>query len=65
MIGWLFAKPAGAAQNGYQLTGGIFNHTADISFPGTSHRITINQRYTGLDLFDLLRLEGEIVGKFS
>lgn len=65
VIGWLFAKPAGTAQNGYQLTGGVFNHTADITFPGTPHRISITQRYTGLDLFDQLRLEGEVTGKFK
>ncbi|KAJ9588281.1 hypothetical protein L9F63_018354, partial [Diploptera punctata] len=62
VIGWLFAKPSSKAVNGYQLTGGIFNHTADIIFPQTGHKVTIRQQYYGLDVFDQLRMEAEIRG---
>lgn len=62
-IGWLFAKPIGNALNGYQLTGGLFNHTAIITFTNTNHKVLIRQKYLGLDVFDQLRLEVEIQGE--
>lgn len=62
VIGWLFAKPSGAALNGYQLTGGVFNHTVDIFFPATNDRITINQEYIGQDVFDQIGLDTDIRG---
>lgn len=62
VIGWLFARPINKAVNGYELTGGIFNHTADITFPQTGHKVTIRQLYFGLDVFDQLRMEAEIRG---
>lgn len=62
VIGWLFARPISKAVNGYELTGGIFNHTADVTFPATGHKVTIRQNYFGLDVFDQLRMETEIHG---
>ncbi|XP_023943283.2 nidogen [Bicyclus anynana] len=60
--GWLFAKPSGSAKNGYQLTGGVFNHTAQIYFPETNDRITITQEYIGQDVFDQIALDTDIRG---
>lgn len=62
VIGWLFAKPSGTAKNGYQLTGALFNHTADIFFPATEDRVTINQEFLGHDVFDQITLESDIRG---
>lgn len=62
VIGWLFAKPSGTAKNGYQLTGASFNHTADIVFPATRDRVTINQEFLGHDVFDQITLESDIRG---
>lgn len=62
VIGWLFAKPLGSGKNGYQLTGGQFNHTADIYFPDTKDRVIINQEYDGHDVFDQLTLGVDIRG---
>lgn len=62
-IGWLFALPINDAENGYQLTGGIFNHTATITFTNTSQRLTVRQKYLGLDVFDQLRIESDIQGE--
>nr|CAD7444676.1 unnamed protein product [Timema bartmani] len=42
--------------------GGVFNHTADISFPLTGNDVVIRQRYLGLDVFDQLKMEAEIQG---
>lgn len=62
-IGYLFAKPIRGAINGYQLTGGIFNYTAQLFFQNTNQSIAITQKYHGLDLFDQLRLEANIQGE--
>ncbi|XP_049867994.1 nidogen [Pectinophora gossypiella] len=62
VVGWLFAKPSGTAQNGYQLTGALFNHTADILFPATGDRVVINQEYLGHDVFDQIALETDVRG---
>ncbi len=36
-IAWLFAQPVQGAENGFSVTGGIFNYTAEIKFPDTQH----------------------------
>lgn len=63
VIGWLFAKPTKNALNGYQLTGGHFNHTGTITFLNDSKQIIIKQKYLGLDVYDQLRLEIDINGE--
>lgn len=63
VIGYVFAKPVRNALNGYQLTGGVFNHTATIRFLNTSQLTTIKQKYLGLDVFDQLKLETHIEGE--
>jgi nidogen (entactin) len=63
VIGYVFAKPIRNAQNGYQFTGGVFNHTATLKFLNTSQTVTIKQKYLGLDVFDQLRLEANIQGQ--
>lgn len=62
VIGWLFAKARSGLPNGFQLTGGRFNSTAEVSFPQTSHAITISQQFQGLDVFNYLRTNIEIRG---
>ncbi|KAF9794052.1 hypothetical protein SFRURICE_009489 [Spodoptera frugiperda] len=62
VVGWLFAKPSGSAKNGYQLTGSLFNHTADIWFPATGDRVTVHQEYLGHDVFDQITLEIDVRG---
>ena len=62
VVGWIFAKPSGSAKNGYQLTGSQFNHTADIWFPATGDRVTVNQEYLGHDVFDQITLETDVRG---
>lgn len=62
VVGWIFAKPSGSAKNGYQLTGSWFNHTANVWFPATGQRVTINQEYLGHDVFDQITLETDVRG---
>lgn len=61
LIGFLFAKPIGDVMNGYQLTGGVFNQSATIDFH-TGQQVKITHTYSGLDVFDQLRLEVNIQG---
>lgn len=61
VIGWVFAKPVGALYNGYQITGGKFNHTSNIRFD-TGENIHVTQRFTGLNAWDQLAVEIEISG---
>lgn len=61
VIGWLFAKPIGETLNGYQVTGGKFNHTSTIRFQ-SGENLHIVQRYIGLNLWDQLATEIEISG---
>ncbi|KAK2575184.1 hypothetical protein KPH14_003221 [Odynerus spinipes] len=63
IIGWLFAKPIGGTKNGYELTGGLFNHTAELVFTSTNDRVTIRNIYQGLDVFGQLKMEAEVTGK--
>ncbi|XP_015604569.1 nidogen-2 isoform X3 [Cephus cinctus] len=62
VIGWLFAKPIGDARNGYQLTGGVFNHTVNIFFERSGERLTIQTNYLGLDVFGQLKMEAQMRG---
>jgi hypothetical protein len=36
-IAWLFAQPLKGAENGFALTGGVFNYSADLRFTETGH----------------------------
>ncbi|KAK9738878.1 Calcium-binding EGF domain [Popillia japonica] len=61
-IGWIFAKPLADALNGFQITGGVFNQTIELTSINTGHSLTIKQNYLGLDVFDRLRVEVELDG---
>lgn len=61
-IGWLFAQPMQGAQNGFDITGGIFNYTGTVTFPDTRHSVTIKLQFLGLDAFDYLKVEGSVEG---
>lgn len=62
IIGWLFAIQHSDAKNGYQLTGGIVNHTVEINFPQSGQHVKIQQSFLGLDVFNHLRLVTDIQG---
>ncbi|VVC26101.1 Hypothetical protein CINCED_3A019659 [Cinara cedri] len=62
VVAWLFSLHSENAYNGYQLTGGVVNYTSELTFPGTEHRITIHQRFFGLNSFDQLTMDATIQG---
>lgn len=64
-VGWVFAKPSDNSPtygNGYQLTGGKFNHISYVRFPSTGDVLTINQTFEGLNVWDQLIVKIEING---
>lgn len=44
-------------------SGGVLNHTAEITYRETNDRIFVTQRYLGLDVFDQLKLDLQINGR--
>ena len=54
-VAWLFAEPKNGGVNGFTLTGGIFNYTADVKFHGTGNRATLKFVFQGMDAFGYLR----------
>ncbi|CAB3388254.1 Hypothetical predicted protein [Cloeon dipterum] len=61
-LAWLFAKPTKSAKNGFELTGGVYNHTSSIYFSSTGDRVTVVQRFLGMDVFDQLKTEIFVTG---
>lgn len=46
-----------------QITGGIFNHTANIQFPKTGQSLKIVQHFLGLNAWDQLSVDIELFGE--
>ena len=64
IIGWVFAKPMQKTVNGYDLTGGHFEHKATIKFGGDGNKsLDVEHEFLGLDIFDQLRFEAYIHGE--
>ena len=69
-IAWLFALPNDEnpqSQNGFTITGGVFNYTAEIKFPEQNnvddhYSAKITMQFQGLDAFDNLKASIEILG---
>ena len=62
-IAWLFALPKNSqSQNGFTITGGQFNYTAEIDFPQSGHNAKITMTFKGLDAFDNLKASINILG---
>ena len=62
IISWLFAKPSLGGENGFSLTGGIFNYTAEVFYPDTGDRVNLGFEFQGSDVFNHLRAEVTITG---
>ena len=61
-IAWLFALPMKGVSNGFSVTGGLFNYTAEVSFPASGHLATVEFIFEGLDAFDYLKATVRIDG---
>ncbi|EDW61724.1 nidogen [Drosophila virilis] len=60
-VGWLFAKSINGAANGYELTGGRYEHISRIQYE-TGELLLINQTFEGLNYWDQLSVKIELSG---
>ncbi|TDG47937.1 hypothetical protein AWZ03_005718 [Drosophila navojoa] len=60
-VGWLFAKSLNGAANGYQLTGGNYQHVSRIQYE-TGETLLVNQTFEGLNYWDQLTVKIELTG---
>ncbi|CAB0008568.1 unnamed protein product [Nesidiocoris tenuis] len=61
--GWLFALTEDPnKKNGFQLTGGVVNHTATLTF-SNSYVLRLHQIYKGPDAYDQIKVEVDISGR--
>lgn len=61
-VSWLFALPTENSINGFDLTGGVFNRTVELSFPTTGHQVVINEQYFGRNVFQMLNFRVDVKG---
>ncbi|KAI5711004.1 hypothetical protein M8J75_013255 [Diaphorina citri] len=59
-VGWLFSKSI-SAPNGYQISGGVFNYSAELIF-STGQRLHVQEEFFGHDVYDQLKMQGSIQG---
>ncbi|KAH8272873.1 hypothetical protein KR018_006184 [Drosophila ironensis] len=60
-VPWLFAKSVGGAANGYQLTGGVFEHISRLQFD-SGESLLVNQTFEGLNYWDQLTVKIQLYG---
>lgn len=61
-VSWLFATPTENSYNGFDLTGGVFNRTVELSFPTTGHQVVINEQFFGRNVFQMLNFRVDVKG---
>ncbi|XP_017839052.1 nidogen [Drosophila busckii] len=61
-VGWLFAKPVKGAANGYQLTGGRYEHFSRIQYD-SGEVLLVNQTFEGLNYWDQLSVKIQLYGE--
>lgn len=61
-IAWLFGQSFQSAENGFSVTGGRFNYSAEISFAASRHTASVSLRFLGVDAFNYLKMEGTVRG---
>lgn len=61
-LSWLFASRINNVPNGFTLTGGFFNRTAQLNFPQSGHGITLKEQYLGNDIFNSINFKANIEG---
>ena len=62
VISWLFALPGDGGSNGFALTGGVLNYTAEVTYPDSGHKASIQFVFKGMDVFDYLKADVTISG---
>nr|XP_034964284.1 nidogen-1 [Zootoca vivipara] len=63
VIGWMFAVEQQGYKNGFSITGGEFTRQAEVTFLNNNERVTIKQKFSGIDEHGHLTISTEIEGK--
>ncbi|KAF8381850.1 nid-1 [Pristionchus pacificus] len=61
LMGWLFAEAPEGAKNGFDITGGLFNRTANVHYDD-HYAVTINQQFAGRDIYHYFKSTTSIHG---
>uniref|UniRef100_A0A3Q3X132 Uncharacterized protein n=1 Tax=Mola mola TaxID=94237 RepID=A0A3Q3X132_MOLML len=63
VIGWAFALEQPGYQNGFSVVGGVFTRQAEMIFYPGNERLSIKQRFEGIDQHDHLVMSTELEGR--
>ncbi|XP_033000218.1 nidogen-1 isoform X2 [Lacerta agilis] len=63
VIGWMFAVEQQGYKNGFSITGGEFTRQAEVTFLNNNERVTIKQKFSGIDEHGHLTISTELEGK--
>ncbi|XP_035515566.1 nidogen-1-like [Morone saxatilis] len=63
VIGWAFALEQPGYQNGFSVTGGVFSRQAEVIFQPGNERLSIKQRFEGIDEHDHLVVRTDLEGR--
>ncbi|ETE69401.1 Nidogen-1, partial [Ophiophagus hannah] len=63
IIGWMFAVEQEGYQNGFSVTGGEFTRQAEVTFLSNNEKLTIKQKFSGIDEHGHLTISTELEGK--
>ena len=45
VLGWLFAFPQNGGNNGFSVTGGVLNYTAEVYYPDTGEKASLEFQF--------------------
>uniref|UniRef100_A0A6Q2YWT3 Uncharacterized protein n=1 Tax=Esox lucius TaxID=8010 RepID=A0A6Q2YWT3_ESOLU len=63
VIGWAFALEQPGYENGFSIVGGKFTRKADVTFLPGNERLTIEQKFKGIDEHDHLVVSTQLEGR--
>uniref|UniRef100_A0A803SR35 Nidogen 1 n=1 Tax=Anolis carolinensis TaxID=28377 RepID=A0A803SR35_ANOCA len=63
VIGWMFAVEQQGYKNGFSITGGEFTRQAEVTFLNTNEKLTIKQKFSGIDEHGHLTIDTQLEGK--
>ncbi|XP_053155988.1 nidogen-1 isoform X2 [Hemicordylus capensis] len=63
IIGWMFAVEQQGYKNGFSITGGEFTRQAEVTFVNTNEKLTIKQKFSGIDEHGHLTISTDLEGK--
>ncbi|KAJ6664672.1 hypothetical protein lerEdw1_006245 [Lerista edwardsae] len=63
VIGWMFAVEQQGYKNGFSITGGEFTRQAEVTFLNTNDKLTIKQKFSGIDEHGHLTISTELEGR--